>query len=174
MAASLYEPQLVPDLKTALNRARNGAFYLDSKFGPKWDRKIDLDRLDIGSPFHCICGQLVGHGHLSMLVPSQCVRNGFSCGVFDLVSPFIRTGFIRRAYDRLTSAWKIVLQERRRHDETQRVRFLMAAARKNSAERLRTWSGDRGVDLSVTKKHERESGTLDETTIDAELTVQSW
>ncbi len=97
----------------ALARARNGAAWLDSKYGPEWDRRIDFDRLEIGSPIWCIVGQLILHGYLSMLFATQIVDHGFSRGLLDLVVILLPIGPVKRAYRPLTEAWKTVLRERR-------------------------------------------------------------
>jgi hypothetical protein len=97
----------------ALARARNGAAWLDSKYGTDWDRRIDFDRLEIGSPIWCIVGQLIMHGYLSMLFATQIVDHGFSRGLLDLVVILLPIGPVKRAYRPLTNAWKSVLRERR-------------------------------------------------------------
>ena len=97
----------------ALARARNGAAWLDDKYGPDWDRRIDFDRLEIGSPIWCIVGQLIMHGYLSMLFATQIVDHGFSRGLLDLVVILLPIGPVKRAYRPLTNAWKSVLRERR-------------------------------------------------------------
>jgi hypothetical protein len=97
----------------ALARARSGAAWLDSKYGPDWDRRIDFDRLEIGSPIWCIVGQLIMHGYLSMLFATNIVDHGFSRGLLDLVIILLPIGPVKRAYRPLTDAWKSVLRERR-------------------------------------------------------------
>jgi hypothetical protein len=105
-----------PEFETAdwaLARARSGAAWLDAKYGPDWDRRIDFDRLEIGSPIWCIVGQLIMHGYLSMLFATQIVDHGFSRGLLDLVVILLPIGPVKRAYRPLTDAWKTVLRERR-------------------------------------------------------------
>jgi hypothetical protein len=97
----------------AMTRARNGARWLDAKYGPDWDRRIDFDRLEIGSPIRCIVGQLIRHGYLSMLFATQIVAHGFSRGLLDVVVILLPIGPVKRAYRPLTDAWKVVLRERR-------------------------------------------------------------
>jgi len=97
----------------ALARARSGAAWLDSKYGPDWDRRIDFDRLQIGSPIWCIVGQLIMHGYLSMLFATRIVEHGFSRGLLDVVVVLLPIGPVKRAYQPLTDAWKVVLRERR-------------------------------------------------------------
>jgi hypothetical protein len=46
---SVLDQAVVENSDWALARARNGAAWLDSKYGPDWDRRIDFDRLEIGS-----------------------------------------------------------------------------------------------------------------------------
>ena len=38
----------------AMTRARSGAAWLDAQFGTEWDRDIDFEKLEIGSPIRCI------------------------------------------------------------------------------------------------------------------------
>jgi hypothetical protein len=97
----------------ALARARSGAAWLDAKYGPDWDRRIDFDRVEIGSPFWCIVGQLIRHGYLSMLFATQIVDHGFSRGLLDVVIILLPIGPVKLAYRPLTDAWKTVLRERR-------------------------------------------------------------
>ena len=86
---SVLDQGVVEDSDWALARARSGADWLDAKYGPDWDRRIDFDRLAIGSPIWCIVGQLIMHGYLSMLFATQIVDHGFSRGLLDLVvDPF--------------------------------------------------------------------------------------
>ncbi|HET6327614.1 MAG TPA: hypothetical protein VFG04_23225 [Planctomycetaceae bacterium] len=97
----------------ALARARSGAAWLDAKYGSDWDRHIDFDRVEIGSPFWCIVGQLIRHGYLSMLFATQIVDHGFSRGLLDVVIVLLPIGPVKQAYRPLTDAWKTVLRERR-------------------------------------------------------------
>jgi hypothetical protein len=97
----------------AMTRARNGARWLDAKYGPDWDRRIDFDRLEIGSPIRCVVGQLIRHGYLSMLFATQIVAHGFSRGLLDVVVILLPIGPVKRTYRPLTDAWKVVLRDRR-------------------------------------------------------------
>ena len=110
---SVLDQAVVENSDWALARARSGADWLDSKYGPDWDRRIDFDRLEIGSPIWCIVGQLIMHGYLSMLFATQIVDHGFSRGPLDLVVILLPIGPVKRAYRPLTDAWKTVLRERR-------------------------------------------------------------
>ncbi|HEV3301941.1 MAG TPA: hypothetical protein VG055_19965 [Planctomycetaceae bacterium] len=110
---SVLDQAVVENSDWALTRARNGADWLDAKYGPDWDRRIDFDRLAIGSPIWCIVGQLIMHGYLSMLFATQIVDHGFSRGLLDLVVILLPIGPVKRAYRPLTDAWKTVLRERR-------------------------------------------------------------
>jgi hypothetical protein len=103
----------VPNSDWALARARSGAAWLDAKYGPDWDRRIDFDRVEIGSPIWCIVVQLIIHGYLSMLFATQIVEHGFSRGLLDVVAILLPIGPVKRAYRPLTEAWKTVLRERR-------------------------------------------------------------
>jgi len=110
---SVLDQAVVENSDWALARARSGAAWLDAKYGPDWDRRIDFDRLEIGSPIWCIVGQLIMHGCLSMLFATQIVDHGFSRGLLDLVVILLPIGPVKRAYRPLTDAWKTVLRERR-------------------------------------------------------------
>ncbi len=97
----------------AVDRARNGAAWLDAKFGPDWDGQIDFEKLEIGSPLHCIVGQLILHGYLSLLFATQIVDHGFSRGLLDILVVLLLIAPFKQAYRPLTGAWKAVLRERR-------------------------------------------------------------
>lgn len=103
----------VPDMRTAMARAEVGARYLDRKYGEDWHTLIDAERLDIASPCRCVLGQLVGHGYYGALFPSyrDGVDGGFSCGLWDTLF-FAQPPSVKRSFQRLTKAWKIVLQRR--------------------------------------------------------------
>jgi hypothetical protein len=113
MSTTLLEHAAVENLDWAEVRARNGAAWLDAKFGPEWDRDIDFEKLEIGSPIRCIVGQLISHGYLSMLFATHIVDHGFSRGLLDVVVVLLPLGPVKRAYQPLTDAWKAVLRERR-------------------------------------------------------------
>ena len=104
----------VPDLETAIVRARFGASYLDYEFGADWVERIDVSDLDVGSLRHCVLGQLIRQGNwrLVLLPLDTAVSGGFSCGVWDFLF-FRPPPWIRRSFQRLTKAWKMVLRERR-------------------------------------------------------------
>jgi hypothetical protein len=112
MSATLleHEPASVPDW--ANDRARRGAAWLDSKFGPGWAEKIDATRLDIGSPSNCILGQLICQGHLSLIFVADGVDHGFSLGGRDLLVLFLPIAPLKRAYHPLNEAWRAILRER--------------------------------------------------------------
>jgi hypothetical protein len=108
------------DRETAAARASDGAAWLDRYAGPEWERKINLDRLDIASPFSCVVAQL---GWKGLLVPAllswqECVQLGFACGVLvDCLVLVLPIPAIRRSYDFLTQEWKLLILERRRRAE---------------------------------------------------------
>ena len=114
--------ELVKDPGIALERARDGAEYLDGLYGDDWDRSINLQTLDIKRPFHCVLGQLICQGRTAYLMsPRNGVDRGFSCGMLlDVVTLFARIPALDRSYAVLTDAWKIVLRERREAGETHR------------------------------------------------------
>ncbi len=108
----------VENLDEALNRARSGAEFLDQRLGPDWDRKIDLDRLDIQCPFNCVLSQLMRRGHLLLLFVDFAagVNYGFSCGMVDAIF-LIPVPSVDRSFQRLTEAWKLVIRERRGEEQ---------------------------------------------------------
>jgi hypothetical protein len=122
MSSTLLEDAAVENLDWAMVRARSGAAWLDSKFGSEWDRRIDFERLEIGSPVRCILGQLIIHGYLSLLFATQIVDHGFSRGLLDLLVVLLPIGPVKRAYRPLTDAWKTVLRERRGQTEPHAIR----------------------------------------------------
>jgi hypothetical protein len=119
MSTTLLETAAVSDDREvesqdwAMIRARSGAAWLDAKFGPDWDRQIDFDKVQIGSPIRCIVGQLITHGYLSLLFATHIVDHGFSLGLLDILVVLLPVGPAKRAYQPLTDAWQIVLRERR-------------------------------------------------------------
>lgn len=104
----------VKNLDHAMARARLGEAYLDERFGPEWDHKICLDRLDIKSPINCVLSQLLRQGHLSLLFLNlqEGVEYGFSCGLIDSFC-WIPIPAVNRSFRRLTHAWMLILRERR-------------------------------------------------------------
>lgn len=102
----------VPDMHTAIARAREGAKYLDGMYGPAWRQKINVSSLDIGS-MACICGQLARqyHWRLIFIAMDTAVRLGFSCGYWEFL--IYQPAHVRRSFKRLTAAWRIVLADDR-------------------------------------------------------------
>ena len=113
MYSADFDKATIENSDWALARARSGAEWLDAKFGPGWDRRIDFERLEIASPIWCVVGQLIMQGYLSMLFATHIVDHGFSRGLLDLVVILLPIGPVKRAYLPLTNAWKTVLLERR-------------------------------------------------------------
>lgn len=81
-----------------------GAALLDQHFGDKeWRKRIDLENLDMGSPYWCILGQLFqsyGAGLQALKYwtePQFTQNNGFN-------APFMHAGK-HYGYDSLRSAW---------------------------------------------------------------------
>ncbi|MEZ6127656.1 MAG: hypothetical protein R3C59_03175 [Planctomycetaceae bacterium] len=112
----------VPDMAIAVERARFGADLLERLYGRDWHHKVCVDRLDIGSPFCCVLGQLLWQGHfqVAFLSLSEAVKCGFSCGAWDFLF-FAQPPWISRSYDRLTEAWRLVLRERSAGDALPKV-----------------------------------------------------
>jgi len=109
----------VKDDDVALSRARAGMAYLDKKLGADWDRKIDLDRLDIGSPRYCVLSQLICRGHWSLLFPANPVDFGFSCGELLDALFWLPMPHVKRSYRRLTAAWRLLFLKRQGERELQ-------------------------------------------------------
>ncbi len=104
----------VADLESARVRAEKGAAWLDKKLGPGWERCIDLERLDIFSPRHCVLGQLIREGRFLFITPWSAIRKGFGCGVVvELLALIgIRSKKAVRCYGLLTEAWRALIVER--------------------------------------------------------------
>lgn len=112
----------IHDPDVARTRAANGAAYLDGKFGPGWQRLIDLQRLDVGT-CGCVLGQLGRQGMICLPSPRRAVECGFSCGLWmDVLVLLSHAPFLGRllplskvvhSYALLTQAWREVLERRR-------------------------------------------------------------
>jgi hypothetical protein len=97
----------------AMARARKGAAWLDSKFGPEWDRRIDLETLDIGTVDRCILGQLgCQTSTRGLMFPGQVIKRGLSLGFLDILTLLLPIGPVKRAYQPLNNAWRAVVRER--------------------------------------------------------------
>lgn len=105
------------DAETASARAAAGAAFLDARLGPGWEARIKPERLDIGSPFHCILGQLGWTGlrlQFTFADPWDAVKYGFSSGpAADWAWLFVRPRTLGRSFELLTEAWRALLAERR-------------------------------------------------------------
>lgn len=95
-------------MSTIAERVAAGAAFLDGR-EPGWDRRIDLDKLSIGSQCRCILGQL---------------HRSFMAGLMDLdlnEDEDVALGFMWHPdqdaesdeIDRLTAEWKRVITGRR-------------------------------------------------------------
>lgn len=102
-----------------MSAVERGAALLDEKYGPHWDKKIDLETLDLGDACGCILGQLeAGHSSRRGSAYSRGLRKlGFKCygeadaayGFDTVLRPGSR-GF--GSYERLTRAWKRLIRQR--------------------------------------------------------------
>src|SRR5262245_44369486 len=120
----LWKKDPVPDEATAFQRTAAGIAYLDHRFGPDWDRTLNLDVLDIGSPFRCVLGQL-GPWRFVFNAPPA-VACGFSTGVWsDVMFLVWRAAPLARSFERLTYAWKVLVRQRR-HERDVQARLLEA------------------------------------------------
>jgi hypothetical protein len=100
-AAPVITPAPEPIL---MSRVLRGAMVLD-EHAPGWHQRIDLEKLDISSPFRCVLGQVFGH-YIEGLVS---LNMGAS-------QPF---GFAATAYDEnpaLTGLWRALISQRRERD----------------------------------------------------------
>src|SRR6185369_15620449 len=114
----LWKTDPVPDEATAFQRATAGMAYLDRRFGPDWDRDLDLEVIDIGSPLRCVLGQL-GPWRFVLNAPPA-VACGVSTGLWgDLVFLVWRAAPLARSFERVTHAWKVLVRQRREEREVQ-------------------------------------------------------
>lgn len=133
-----WRESLVRDLDTALERARAGAAWLDERHGPHWDRLVDVETVDIASPFRCVLGQLSLAGVDTLIGVNTAVDGGFSCGLFsDVLSLFTRFPTLRQSYEWLNEAWRIVLLERRETDASTTLETPVARPRRAETSRDR-------------------------------------
>jgi hypothetical protein len=106
------ETQIGPP-EWAMTRARSGAAWLDSKFDPDWDRRIDLETLDIGTLDRCILGQLgCQTSTRGLMFPSRAIKRGLSLGFLDILTLLLPIAPVIRAYQPLNDAWRAVVRER--------------------------------------------------------------
>ena len=128
----------VPDMSIAITRAEAGARYLDEVRGENWHQRINLESLNISSPFNCILGQFLRQGHLGMAFISlpEAVAHGFSCGLWDFLF-FAQPPWLSRSFDRLTEAWKMLIRDRAIRDQLPKPKL----ARETSADHDRNDSG---------------------------------
>ena len=119
---SFWSEDPVPDAATAKARALAGAAYLDRRFGPLWDERIDLERLAIHRPCRCIAGQL-GQWRFLGMTCGEAFHYGLSCGAIeDCLVLVCRPPALVRSYERLTAAWREIITDRRM-DRAYRRRF---------------------------------------------------
>jgi hypothetical protein len=146
MKFSLQNAGLVSDIAIATARARKGAAWLDTWAGPEWDRRVNLNRLDIMSPFHCIVGQLWLQCLLSNEFHTKYslyVGRGFSCGPWmDSLVLVFRPPAAVRSYKLLTQAWKLVILERRQRRMVDQAWAPAAFAGRPSKQRYRSHERD--------------------------------
>ncbi len=119
------DANLVTEPAEALARASRGAAWLDRELGPGWERKINVDRLDIKSPFRCVLAQLCWKGvglFLPRLSVPEYISHGFSCGRLtdSLVHAFPMPDAMR-SYELLNQAWASVIIARRLRARPKRV-----------------------------------------------------
>jgi len=133
---SFWSEDPVPDAATAKARALAGAAYLDRRFGPLWDERIDLERLAIHRPCRCIAGQL-GQWRFLGMTCGEAFHYGLSCGAIeDCLVLVCRPPALVRSYERLTAAWREIITDRRM-DRAYRRRFTSQRGAWNCADR---WS----------------------------------
>jgi hypothetical protein len=111
--------------ETIATRVERGAALLD-RHVPGWEKRIDLETLDIASSEFCICGQLANKSR-AKFVRENLGYPGEGFGVFieyldtkrkpktEMDAVWLnsgRYGFSGRAFSRLTKAWKALIEER--------------------------------------------------------------
>lgn len=92
---------------TIEERVQAGATFLDANV-PGWWKKIDLEKLDISSPFDCIIGQLYGRCYYGLEVLGcllGCCENKDNLG-------FALSVYCKDTYCILTKIWKNLIQQR--------------------------------------------------------------
>jgi hypothetical protein len=180
--------EVLRDPAVARRRAENGAAYLDAKFGPDWDQKIDVKRLDIGT-FACVLGQLNFQGMICVPGPRQAVDCGFTCGlVMDvlvllthvpLIGRLLPFSDVARSYDLLTQAWRQVLRQRRQPAVVATANLDIAAPRRGratgSAELWRGLPRSRRLrrNRSIAARHTRRRRRL-AYSVDLDLNQRPW
>ncbi|MBA2643596.1 MAG: hypothetical protein H0U82_11830 [Actinobacteria bacterium] len=88
-----------------------GAALLDEEYGPAWDKKINLERLNLASPCNCVLGQL--HPRASSPYMRGLDRLGFG---HMSGKPEAHGFHVRRngRWDNLTDAWRELIEARRK------------------------------------------------------------
>lgn len=97
----------VPDKVRA--RVANGIRMLDAYGPPDWRKKINLDRLHIALPTHCVLGQVYGHyedGLRELEYGSGIIL--WNVEAFGFYAPQSLFG-LGDAYDMLDAAWQEAL-----------------------------------------------------------------
>jgi hypothetical protein len=77
------------EMKDSAERVARGAAYMDENY-PGWERKINLEILNIASPNSCICGQVVtgiGYGSGWGVVNNDLARIGEITGHYGFDTP---------------------------------------------------------------------------------------
>lgn len=94
---------------------RNGADWLD-KVMPGWDKKIDLDSLDINSCIDCVLGQLLGHYSGDSDLHEQAYEHDQEFGFCTYPQDYLEKNDIWNSdpiMEHLTLAWEKLIEERR-------------------------------------------------------------
>lgn len=100
--------------RLAKRRVKRGARFLDKRFGPGWEKRIDVERLDMagfGSLLQQLTGTVYWRSTLS-ISPRQSVRLGFEPG-FQI---FPRRGLHDVPWGTLDDAWKNTIRNRLKGD----------------------------------------------------------
>ena len=98
--------------QTIAERVAAGAAFLDER-EPGWDKRIDLDKLSIGSGCNCVLGQLYQGFGLGLV----------ATGLVDTIDQDVDLGFywddegtVREEVQDLTAAWQRLIAARRAGD----------------------------------------------------------
>lgn len=104
----------VPDMQTAICRVRRGAAFLQRVYGPDWYDKAILPTRNRNYPLFCVARLMFNAGHWKLVLMSLTAAKGYglSCGFWDFLF-YLQPPWVGRSHDRLTEAWKLVLQELR-------------------------------------------------------------
>ena len=85
---------------------------------PGWDGRLDLDSLNIASPYHCVLGQEFTGSFVDSLL---------ALGVGPMTDGALAHGFVAEYPDRITETWKTLVMQRRENAAPQPEKELVTA-----------------------------------------------